>query len=310
MGTMLEVNIPIDKKTVTELEKVYNIIESEVSRLDNMLSIFDASSIVSKINNDNEKRIVNVPLELFQLMMRAKEYFILTDGAFDITVEPLTDIWGFGPTRKTTPITESASNILDHVGFDKIDLDEKRQSLIFKDPKIKIDFGGLAKGYAVDHAVRILKRHNIAKALVSIGGDLYCLGTNSDGKDWSIGIRNPKNKNKIIARLKVRNKAIATSGSYENFFIYQDKRYNHIIDPHSGCTVANNLMSVTIIADDCTTTDALATAVFVLGEDKGLALVEKLIDIECFLVIDRNDNIDIRMSSGMRRYISKIAQIR
>lgn len=305
MGTTVEFNVPIEKKNVSEVEKICDIAESEVSRLDTMLSIFDESSVVSKINNDNEKRIVKVSLELFQLIKRAKEYFILTQGAFDITVEPLTEIWGFGPEKKAPPDTQTVSDILNYVGLDKIELDGETQALIFKDPRLKIDLGGLAKGYAVDEVVKIFKRHTITKGLINIGGDLYCMGTNSDNKDWSIGIKDPEDKDEILALLKIQDKAIATSGSYENFYIYNNKRYGHIIDPRSGYTVLNNLTSVTIIADDCTTADALATAVFVIGESEGLELVEKLSDIECVLVINRGDKSDILMSSGMGKYIEK-----
>ena len=306
MGTTVEFNVPIDNKSVPEVERVCDIAEARISELDTMLSIFNKSSMVSKINNDNEKRIVKVTPELFQLIKRAKEYFILTQGAFDITVGPLTEVWGFGPDKKTPPETQTIRDILNYVGLDKIELNEKNQTLIFKDPRVRIDFGGLAKGYAVDEAVKIFNRHNIPKALINIGGDLYCIGTNTDNKDYSIGIKDPENKNEILARLNIRNKAIATSGDYENFYIYNNKKYAHIIDPRSGYAVSDNLASVTIIANDCATADALATAVFVLGEKEGLELIEKLSDIECFLVINRGDKRDSLMSSGMERFLKNL----
>ncbi len=303
MGTTVEFNIASTQELSSELKKTCDMAEERISALDKMLSIFDESSIVSMINSDAKKKTVKVPSELFRLIKRAKEYFVLTQGAFDITVEPLTELWGFGPGEKALPEAQAISEALSCVGRDKIELDEQNRTLIFKDPRVRVDFGGLAKGYAVDEAVRIFKRRGITNGLINVGGDLYCMGANFNNKDWSIGIRDPENKNEILAVLEIRNKAIATSGSYENFYIYNDRKYSHVIDPRSGYTVTNNITSVTIIADDCTTADALATAVFVLGEHKALGLIEKLPDIECFLVIDRDNKRDLVMSGGMERYI-------
>jgi thiamine biosynthesis lipoprotein len=220
-------------------------------------------------------------------------------------VEPLVELWGFGPEKKMPPDIQKIKDVLQYVGLDKIGLDEKREALIFGDPRIRIDFGGIADGYAADEVVKIFKRHNITKALINIGGDLYCMGTKADNSDWSIGIKNPENRDEILVRLKIRDKAVATSGNYENFYIYNSRRYTHIIDPQTGYTVSNNLTSVTIIADDCVTADALATAVFVLGENKGLKLIDKLSGIDCLLVIKRKGKQELLMSRGMERYIEK-----
>lgn len=304
MGTTAEFNVPTDMMSASELgiEKVYDIAEQEVSRLDDMLSIFNFSSEVSKINSDNKKGAVAVSPELFRLIKRAEEYFTLTEGAFDITVGPLTEVWGFGPEREIPPDVKKVAEAMQHVGFDKISLDDKNQALHFKDPGVMLDFGGVAKGYAVDSVVQIFKRHNIKNALINIGGELYCLGSRMDGRVWTIGVKDPKNKDKVLTILNIRDKAIATSGNYENFYISSDKRYGHIIDPRSGFTVANSLASVTILADDCTTADALATAIFVLGESEGLGLIEKLSGIECLLV---TSDSRILMSSGMEKYIKR-----
>lgn len=303
MGATMEFNIACSDKSSFLVKEAADMAESRISALEGMLSIFEETSVVSKINSDNKKRVVKVPPELFRLVERAKEYHALTEGAFDITVEPLTEIWGFGPEKGPVPDTQAISGILPYVGLDKIRLDDKNKTLIFDDPRIRMDFGGLAKGYAVDEAVRIFKGYGITGGLVNMGGDLYCMGANSGGKDWSIGIRDPENKKKVLAVLKIREKAIATSGSYENFYIYNDKKYAHVIDPRSGHTVTNGIMSATIIADDCATADALATAVFVIGEEKGLALIERLSGIECFIVMKKEGGKRYAMSSGMENYL-------
>jgi thiamine biosynthesis lipoprotein len=297
----MEFNVVSDKRG-SAVEGVCDIAESRISELDKMLSIFDDSSVVSKINNDPKKTVVRVPPDLFRLVKDAKEFFVLTDGAFDITVEPFTEIWGFGPAEKRVPDAQAISDILVYVGLDKVGLDDGER-LIFKDPRIRIDFGGLAKGHAVDEAVKIFKRHGITDGLINMGGDLYCMGVNPDGNDWSIGIKDPEAKHKVLSVLNIRDKAIATSGTYENFYIYNDSSYTHIIDPRTGYTVTNDILSATIIADDCRTADALATAVFVLGKDKGLALIEKLPGAECYMVIEKDGIKEHILSSGMGSYL-------
>ena len=303
MGTTAEFNIPVADKDIKDLEKACDAAKSEISRLDLIFSIFDDSSEVSKINSDTRKKVVRVSQDLFRLVARAKEYFMLTQGAFDVTVEPLTEIWGFGPEDRKNPDTQTIKKTLQHVGLDKIRPDEDSQSLFFEDPKVRMDFGAIAKGYAADQATRIFKGHGITRALINIGGDLYCMGAGPKDEGWSIGIRNPSNKKETLARLKIRDKAIATSGSYENFYIYEDKNYGHIIDPRTGHTVSSGLTSVTIIADDCTTADVLATAVFVLGEEEGLELIEKLSGVECFLVVSRGRGQEVLTSNGMGKYL-------
>ena len=129
------------------------------------------------------------------------------------------------------------------------------------------------------------------------------MGANSDGKSWSIGVRDPDNKARTIAVLKLQNKAIATSGTYENYYIYNNEFYSHIIDPRTGYTVKTDLKSVTIIADDCVTADALATAVFVLGKNRSIELIEKISGIECFLISEKAGTAEVLMSSGMKRYL-------
>jgi thiamine biosynthesis lipoprotein len=303
MGTVVEFNVPIEEKNISEIKKVCDVVESKIAELDNTLSVFDKRSLVAEINNNNKKEVINVSPELFKLMSKAKGYFMLTQGAFDITVGPLTEIWGFGSKKTEPPDNKTIEDALRYVGFDKIELDKNYRTLNFKDSRIGIDFGGLAKGYAVDEAIKLLKSHSVTKALINIGGDLYCMGTGYDDKNWSIGVKDPFERESILAILSIRNKAIATSGSYENFYIYNDKSYAHIIDPRSGYPVSNNLMSVTILADECAKADALATAVFVLGKDKGLGLIEKLPGIECFLVVNQGGKSKILMSKGMKKYI-------
>ena len=305
MGTSVEFNIPLEKKSFSEVKKICAMAESRMLELENMLSIFKKSSVVSRINNDNDKKVLKVPPELFRLLKRSREYYTLTQKAFDITVCPFVELWGFGANKNNPPGPTVVRETLTRVGFDKIKLSEQDFTVTFNDPGMKIDFGGFAKGYAVDEASRILKESGIKSGIVNMGGDLYCIGAGPDNRSWSIGIRDPVHKNEILAVLRIRNRAIATSGDYENFYICNGETRTHIIDPRTGYTVSSNLRSVTIIADDCATADAFATAVFVMGENKGLETVEKLSGIECFLIVENGSEVKVVMSSGMKKYLKE-----
>jgi len=303
MGTTVEFNISVSGGDTVRAEKACDAAEAKISRIEGSFSIFDDTSFISKINIDGKKSSVQATPEFFRLIEKAKEYYALTGGAFDVTVAPLTELWGFGADGKRGFDEGAVSETLQYVGFDKIELDQPGKILRFKDPRVKIDLGGIAKGYAVDEAVKIFREWNIRKGIVNVGGDLYCLGSNKNNSEWVIGIRDPEARDKVLARLGLRDKAIATSGNYENFHIYQEKRLGHIIDPRSGLPTSNDLSSVTVIADDCTTADALATAIFVLGGGEGIELVEKIKGVECFLIRRQDKGRQVLTSSGMDRYL-------
>lgn len=303
MGARVEFNIPFEKNSIADARRICGLAESKIASLDRAFSMFDESSEVWKINNSADKSSLIVSPELFEITERAKEYYVLSQGAFDITVGPLVDLWGFGTKKRKSVDIREVGELMKHTGFDKVELDKKNLALIFKDPMVRIDLGGIAPGYAVDKIVQIFRDCGITKGIVNAGGEIYCLGTNAEGYDWSIGIKDPDSKNRILARLNIIDKGVATSGDYENCYISEGKKYSHIIDPRSGFAVANQIRSVTIIADDCITADALATAVFVLGETEGLALIEKIKDAECLLVVDKNGRPGIVMSNGMKKYL-------
>ncbi len=303
MGTTVEFTIVPDGKNLEEVKGACIRAQSRISQLDSLLSLFDGSSEVARLNADVNKTVVKASSELCLLVKRAKEYAMITDGAFDITVGALTEAWGFGQSTRKPPSHSDVSEALRHVGLNAVGIDEEKRTLYFADPKIRFDFGGFAKGYAVDEAIKEFRASGIENGIVNIGGDLYCMGINIRKRPWTVGIRDPENKRKMAAKLYLTNKAIATSGNYENFYIDQGKRYAHIIDPRSGSTVSNAIRSVTVIADDCATADALATAVFVLGEDNGLKLIEQLADIECVLVVEKDGVRQLVTSSGIKEYL-------
>ena len=183
--------------------------------------------------------------------------------------------------------------MLSKIGSDKVVLDNRKKSLRFLKNGMEIDLGGIAKGYAVDKAALVLRKSGIKNALIDAGGDIYCIGEKAKGQKWIVGVRDPIEEHRVIEELALQDLAAATSGGYENFLETEGKQYNHIIDPRDGNPVENNLISVTIIAKDCLTADALATAVSVLGREKGTELINSLDTVGAILISKVNGALEI-----------------
>lgn len=271
MGTFVEVISP-DKDAA-------NIAFGEIKRIEDLLSKYKEDSEVAKLNKLGELRVSQ---DTFYVLQKAKEFWQLSDGAFDITVEPLMDLWGFTDKKYYLPKDEEIKNVLSLIGFDKIIFNNSDNMVKFKFPTMKIDLGAIAKGYAVDCAIKKLKENDVVSCLINAGGDIYCLGGRGN-KPWKAGIKNPRNQ-EIRDFLELQDKAVATSGDYEQYFITNKKHYAHIFNPKTGYPVDSDVASVTVIASDCLTADALATTIFVLGKDKGQTLAKKFSDVEVKII--------------------------
>lgn len=266
MGTFIEVISPQKEAT--------DIAFREIKRIEDLLSKYNPESEISKLNKLGK---LKVSLETFYIIKKAKDLYTKTEGAFDITVAPLMDLWGFTDRNYQVPPKEKINEILKLIGSDKIIL--KDDNIVeFAIPGMKIDLGGIAKGYAVDCAVKKLQEKQIKSCLINAGGDIFCLG-DKFGKPWLVAIQDPHGEG-LLKKIDLKNKAVATSGNYEQFFIKENKRYSHILNPKTGYPVESDFSSVTVVASDCLTADALATAIFVLGKDKIKDLVEEFKDIE------------------------------
>lgn len=262
MGTFWEVISP-DKRAGA-------IVFSEASRIEQLLSKYIESSEISRLNRTGK---LKVSPDTFYIIKRSKEFWQLSDGAFDITVAPLLELWGFSNRKYSVPADKEIRSVLKLIGSDKIILHEKNYVVEFKLPGMKIDLGGIAKGFALDLAVKKLKENHINSCLINAGGQVYALGEKSS-TPWKIAIKNPREP-EISGTLELKNKSASTSGDYEQFFINSGRRYCHIIDPKTGFPADAHLTSVTVIADEGSTADALSTAIFVLGKEKGGRLLEK-----------------------------------
>jgi len=255
----------------------------EFERLEKLLNKFAPDSEISILNQLKELKMSEAGCD----MIKKSIYFSkISSGAFDITVSALADSWKKAIRSNLLPEKIDIDNNLKNVGWDKISIDEK--TCIAKLAKnTQIDLGGIAKGYAVDRAVKILGNHGVKSALVNAGGNMYCLGKKYN-KKWLIGIQDPRNPGKVIKKIELENQGISTSGDYQQFFIHNNKRYSHIIDPKTGYPVDNGIESVTVIAEDATTADALSTAIFVLGEEKGYNLIKNIPGTKIIILNDKN----------------------
>jgi len=262
MGTFVEVISPD--------ERAADIAFAEIQRIENILSKYKEESEVSRLNKYGE---ISASPELFYILKESNRFWEASGGAFDITVGPLIDIWGFTDKKFRKPQGIEIKETLKVIGANKIVLNFNNNVVKFMLPGMKIDLGGIAKGYAVDCAVKKLKEAGIKSCLVNAGGQIYCLGT-KDELPWKIAVRNPRGKD-LQEILELKDKAVATSGDYEQYFIKNKKRYPHILDPKTGYPANSGVVSVTVIAADGLTADALATAIFVLGKNKGLELARK-----------------------------------
>ena len=281
MGSRFEVTAvhASEQQARQAIEEAY----SEIDRLESMISSWQPTSFTSEINRSAGQGPVVVPEELFNLVRRSLKLSQLTGGAFDITFAGVGRLWDFRAQEPTLPDPEAIRQALVHVGFGKVRLDPATKSVALEDPKARIGFGAIGKGYAANRAVFVLKENGIENGVVSAGGDLVAFGRREDGRMWDIGIAHPKFRDEIFAHLPLRDQAVVTSGDYESFIEVEGVRYSHILDPRTGYPV-KHLRSVTIVCPDAELADGLATAVFVLGPRDGMDLVNDLKLIEALMV--------------------------
>lgn len=271
---------------------------SEVKRIENLISDWIPTTQISLVNQNAGITPVKVDKEVFELVDRAMKISKLTDGAFDISYASMDKIWKFDGSMKSMPTAETIKKSVEKVGYQNIILNEKDTTIFLKNQGMKLGLGGIGQGYIADKIKEILKANGCIGGLVNVSGDINTWGKQPDGKDWTVGIVNPLNKNKVFATFPLNDSAVETSGSYEKYVTFNGKRYSHIIDPRTGYP-ASGIVSVSVFAKQTELADALATGIFVLGIEVGLDLVNQLKGIGCIIVDDKgaihaSKNIDIK----------------
>ena len=254
---------------------------AELRRIDNLMSHYKPESQLSQINQYANERPVQVDKELFDLIKLSTHYSQITEGAFDITYASVGYLYDY--PHHIHPTEEQIRETLPAVNWRNMLLDEEHHTVRFEHPGMRIDLGGIGKGYAVDRGIDILKGRGIERALVTAGGDSRIIGDRM-GRPWLVAIRHPDNPNKVVTRIPLSNSAVSTSGDYERFFDEGGVRYHHIIDPRTGHS-ASKVRSATILAPTATQTDGMSKTAFVLGPEKALEIINRMPEYDAVFVL-------------------------
>lgn len=258
MDTVMTINAYGSKS-----ESAVKAAQNEINRLDKLLSVQKENSEIFKLNQSKK---MTVSEDTLTLITRSKEIYTLTDGAFDISCEPLIREWGFySGLENKVPSKKAIETALEGVGAEHIKIENSTVTL---DKNSSLDLGGIAKGYASHKAAEILKEYGVTSALMSLGGNVRAIGSKPDGESWSVAVTDPDDNSKSIGTLKISDKAVVTSGGYQRYFEENGQTYHHIIDTKTGYPADSGLKSVTIVSDDDALADALSTALFVMGLEK------------------------------------------
>jgi len=284
MGSAFEITV-VEEDSLRANEAIQTAID-EIRRIEKLISSWDPDSQTSEINRNAGIKPVQVDKELFDLIKRSIAISRITDGAFDITYASMDKIWHFDGSMKEKPSEEAIKKSIEKVGYQNIVLDEEKQTVFLKKKGMKIGFGGIGKGYAADRAKKLLMEMGVKAGIINASGDMNTWGTAPDGKPWTVAIVNPLNKHKAFALVPVSDKAVATSGDYEKYVVFDGIRYAHIINPRTGYP-ATGVISVSVFAPTAELADAFATAVFVMGVEVGIDRVNQLPGIECIIVDDK-----------------------
>jgi thiamine biosynthesis lipoprotein len=305
-GTVYNITYQYDQDIQRELE-------AEMHKVDNALSMFNEKSVISKINQ-GEHYIPKTPegdmfLEVYQL---AEKISGDTGGAFDITVAPLVNAWGFGFKQGEMPTQHQVDSILQFVGYDKVSYFTERggRGLGKSDPRVMLDCSAIAKGYGVDVVARLLREKGVKNYIVEIGGEIATQGISEKRLPWKIGVTKPSDDaaeggGELQTIINVTDKCMATSGNYRNFYYKGGKRYAHTIDPKTGHPVQHNILSATVLTDCCAKADAYATSFMVMGLDGAKKILEKHPDLMAYLIYDDDGKTAVWYSPSMKDKILK-----
>ena len=292
MGTAINVELWHDNEQ--HGRALTDAVMAEMNRIDELMSTYKPDSELSYINAHASEGPVTASSELLKLIIRALDYSVVTAGAFDITYASAGQYYDYRAGKK--PSNAQLQNALPAINYRHVKIDPQRSTIEFMRPGVRIDLGGIAKGYAVDRSIDLLQQAGVSNAIVSAGGDTRVIGKRWD-RSWKIGIRNPRQRDSIASMVPLENSAISTSGDYERYFEEDGVRYHHILNPGTGKST-NEIQSSSIIGADATDTDALSTSVFVLGVQQGIQLINALPGTEA-IIIDNEGRM--HYSDGLAR---------
>ncbi len=292
MGTTYHIKVvtAADK----DIQALQPRIDQRLEQLNQSMSTYRFDSEISRFNRlQSIDTNFEVSSDLLAVMLAADAVYRLTDGAWDGTVNPLVNLWGFGPSGRIdkVPSAQAISDALKNVGFDQIEVSAKG-FLKKHRSEVTIDLASIAKGYGVDQISELIEESGFNNYLVEIGGEVYASGRRPGGMKWRVGINQPRKHaaaDAVYKALELENQAMATSGDYRNFEVIDGRTYSHIIDPCSGYPVDHGVVSASVVAPNCTLADGLATALIVMAPDKGISLLNRLDGVEGLVIVQKPD---------------------
>ena len=287
MGSRFDISV-VEKDSISA-NKYIDLAIDEITRIEKIISSWDTNSETSEINKNAGIKPVKVSKELFGLIERSLAISKLTDGAFDISYASMDNIWKFDGSMTEMPNEETIKKSIGKVGYENVILDKGQQTVFLKQEGMKIGFGAIGKGYAADMAKELLITKGVKSGIINASGDMNTWGKQPNGDDWKVAITNPMNKEEAFAVLPISNGAVVTSGNYEKFVMFNDKRYSHIINPKTGYP-STGIISVSVFASSAELADALATSLFVMGNEVGINRVDQIPNVDC-IIIDTKGNI-------------------
>lgn len=260
--------------------------EQEIQRLENLFSVTKEDSDISRLNANAGKEETQLSEETFSLLQTSKEISAQTGGCFDITISPVVKLWGFMEEEHYVPSQTEIDQAMALVNEDLLQLDASAFSAFLEEEGMAVDLGAIAKGYASAVVAELLREKGVASAMISLGGNLACIGTKPDGSLWEAALANPLDETDYVGLFQVQDCFLITSGGYQRYFEQDGKRYHHIIDPDTGYPAESGLLSVTILSQDGTKADALSTALFVMGLDKAIDFWRSSSDFEAVFITE------------------------
>ena len=295
MGSSFEITVVAEDEDFAK--ESLAIAKKEIIRIEDLISSWDQKSETSRINRNAGIAAVEVSKELFDLIFRAQQISKLSSGAFDLTFAAVDKLWNFDGRESEMPNPDALKASVFNIGYQLIELDEESLTVFLPKKGMKIGFGAIGKGYAADRAKQLLVERGVLGGIINASGDMNTWGTKPDGSSWTIGIVNPMNNKKVFSWFSLEHNAVVTSGDYEKFTQINGRRYSHIIDPRTGIP-SQGIVSCTVFAGKAELADAIATAIFVMGVQSGLFLIDQLPNIEAILIDDsgiihRSKNIEI-----------------
>lgn len=287
-------------------QKLYDEIFARLFELDAILSANTTTSNIAEINSFAGISPVLAHKETLYVLNFALDYSDKTQGALDPTVGPLVKIWNIGSSSAKVPSQEEIQTATQLINYKKVQIDSDNQTVFLTDPKMALDLGAIAKGYAADEVVKILEKHKIKRALIDLGGNVYAFGKKQNGDAWNVGLRDPlDDTGKPIASIAIVNQSVVTSGVYERYFEKDGVNYHHILNTTTGYPTETDLVAVTIISSSSILADTLSTSIFVLGEENGKNLLNTIPNVEVIFIYK---NKHIKTTDGIKKNLRLLAE--